>query len=227
MEIRPIAHIHTGYSEKFGIPRQSGLVEGTFARIVFEPEYRHPDALRGIDGYSYLWLIWDFSENHREGWNATVTPPRLGGKERMGVFATRSPFRPNPLGLSCVKLVSVENDDKDGGVLIVDGADMLDGTPIYDIKPYLPYADAHPDARGGFGEAHKDRQLNVTAGDEIRAVLEPELFETVCRLIAMDPRTAFIHDEERIWGLSYEGWNIRFKVAGNTALITEISRLTR
>ena len=219
MEIEAIAHIHTGFSEKFGIPRQSGLVEETEGRIVFEPAYRHPDAVRGIEQYSHLWLLWDFSENHRKGWNATVTPPKLGGKERVGVFASRSPFRPNSIGLSCVRLLAVEKDENDGAVLVVAGADMLDGTPIYDIKPYLPYADAHPEAKGGFGEENKDRLLKVEAGDEIKESLGTEMFAAVSRLIALDPRTAFIHDEERIWGIAYEGLNIRFTVSGETATI--------
>ncbi|MCR4586310.1 MAG: tRNA (N6-threonylcarbamoyladenosine(37)-N6)-methyltransferase TrmO [Lachnospiraceae bacterium] len=222
--MEPIAYIHTGYSEKFGIPRQSGLVWETVGRIVFEPSYRHPDAVRGIEQYSHLWLIWDFSENHRNGWNATVTPPRLGGKERVGVFASRSPFRPNPIGLSCVKLLDVLDDEKFGKVLIVGGADMLDGTPVYDIKPYLPYADSHPEAEGGFGEERKDRELTVTAGDEIKAGLGEEFYNTVSRLIAMDPRTAFIHDDKRVWGLCYEGVNVRFRVEGDTAVITEIDK---
>ncbi|MCR5118637.1 MAG: tRNA (N6-threonylcarbamoyladenosine(37)-N6)-methyltransferase TrmO [Lachnospiraceae bacterium] len=214
-----IAHIHTGFSEKFGIPRQSGLAEETVGRIVFEPAYRHPDAVRGIEQYSHLWLLWDFSENHRKGWNATVTPPKLGGKERVGVFASRSPFRPNSIGLSCVRLIAVEKDETAGSVLLVAGADMLDGTPIYDIKPYLPYADAHPEAKGGFGEENKDRLLKVEAADEIKESLGPGMFDTVSRLIALDPRTAFIHDEDRIWGIAYEGRNIRFTVSGETATI--------
>ncbi len=219
MEIEAIAHIHTGFSEKFGIPRQSGLAEETVGRIVFEPAYRHPDAVRGIEQYSHLWLLWDFSENHRKGWNATVTPPKLGGKERVGVFASRSPFRPNSIGLSCVRLIAVEKDETAGSVLLVAGADMLDGTPIYDIKPYLPYADAHPEAKGGFGEENKDRLLKVEAADEIKESLGPGMFDTVSRLIALDPRTAFIHDEDRIWGIAYEGRNIRFTVSGETATI--------
>ncbi len=225
MEIEAIAHIHTGFSEKFGIPRQSGLVEETVGRIVFEPAYRHPDAVRGIEQYSHLWLLWDFSENHRNGWNATVTPPKLGGKERVGVFASRSPFRPNSIGLSCVRLIGTEKDENDGTVLLVSGADMLDGTPIYDIKPYLPYADAHPDAKGGFGEENKDRLLKVEAADEIKESLGPEMFETVSRLIALDPRTAFIHDEDRIWGIAYEGLNIRFSVSGDTATVISCEKL--
>ena len=227
MEIEAIAHIHTGFSEKFGIPRQSGLVEEAVGRIIFEAPYRHPDAVRGIEQYSHLWLLWDFSENHRAGWNATVTPPRLGGRERVGVFASRSPFRPNSIGLSCVKLIGVEKDESAGFVLLVAGADLLDGTPIYDIKPYLPYADAHPEARGGFGEEIKARELEVTADEELRDKHDPKLYAAVCRLIAMDPRTAFIHDEERIWGLCYEGYNIRFKVTGDIARIIEISENTR
>ncbi len=222
MEIEAIAHIYTGFKEKFGIPRQSGLVERSRAEIVFEPKYRHPDAIRGIEQYSHLWLIWDFSENHREGWNATVTPPRLGGKERVGVFATRSPFRPNNLGLSCVSFEGIREDEKLGMVIVVGGADMLDKTPIYDIKPYLPYADAHPEALGGFGEAGKKHRLKADFATGVGDELDEDERECIRELVALDPRTAFIHDEERIWGIRYGVLNVRFKTAGDTAVITEI-----
>ena len=234
MEIQAIAHIHTDFPEKFGIPRQSGLVEAARGRIVFVPAFRQPDALRGMREYDYLWLIWDFSENHRQGWNATVAPPRLGGRERVGVFASRSPFRPNPLGLSCVKLEAVDEENCE---ILVSGVDMLDKTPILDIKPYLPYADAHPDARGGFADGTVKRELTVIfsgkgpdASEENaedmgkEALLTPEEYSAVADIIRQDPRTAFIHDEERIWGVSYGNLNVRFRVKGDVAEIVEIER---
>ncbi len=223
MEIRPIAKIYTDFPEKFGIPRQSGLAKGTQGRIVFLPEYRHPDALRGLSEYDYLWLIWDFSENHRDGWSATVTPPRLGGKERMGVFATRSPFRPNPIGLSCVKLEEIRSSQKEGEVILVSGVDLLDGTPIYDIKPYLPYTDAHPEAAGGFSDTTGQRKLTVEIPSELEEILRPELRETIRVLLSQDPRTAFIHDEERIWGMRYAEYNIRFTVSGDVLRVCEVT----
>ena len=222
MEIREIARIRTGFPEKFGIPRQSGLAEDAKGTIVFVPEYRHPDALRGLLSYSHLWLIWDFSENHREGWSATVTPPRLGGKERVGVFATRSPFRPNPLGLSCVKLEEIRHTKEDGDVIIVSGVDLLDNTPIYDIKPYLPYADSHPDASGGFTEMTREHILQVEIPPELEDGLGTELKKTIRELLRLDPRTAFIKDESRIWGISYEEFNIRFTVEGDLCRVCEI-----
>ena len=218
MNIEPIAHIYTGFPEKFGIPRQSGLVAGAMGRIVFEDGYRRPDALRGLEEYSHLWLIWDFSENHRKGWNATVAPPRLGGKERVGVFASRSPFRPNPLGLSCVRL---ERIDEDGSV-IVSGVDMLDGTPVYDIKPYLPYADSHPDAKGGFIDRVGFRQLNVAIPEELLEGVDEKTAAAIKDILKQDPRTRHIHDEERIWGISYGGYNIRFTVKDDELEVKEI-----
>ncbi|MCR5250788.1 MAG: tRNA (N6-threonylcarbamoyladenosine(37)-N6)-methyltransferase TrmO [Lachnospiraceae bacterium] len=221
MEIEAIAHIHTGFPEKFGIPRQSGLVEEAEGRIVFVPKYRQPDALRGIREYDYLWLIWDFSENHRTEWCATVAPPRLGGRERVGVFASRSPFRPNPLGLSCVKIREV---DEEACEITVSGVDMLDGTPIYDIKPYLPYADAHPEARGGFSDVTKEHALSIRIPAELEEKLTPEERAAVTGILKQDPRTAFIHDEERVWGVSYGALNVRFRVRGGEAEICEITR---
>ncbi len=222
MEITPIAYIHTGFTEKFGIPRQSGLVPEALGVIEFVPEYRHPDALRGIEEYSHLWLIWDFSKNHRNGWSATVTPPRLGGKERRGVFATRSSFRPNPLGLSCVKLEKVEVTEDCGTVLHVSGVDLLDGTPIYDIKPYLPYADAVANARGSFGEQYSDRKLTVEFPAELEEQLPEELRGAVRDILSCDPRTAYIQDPERIWGVAYAGYNIRFTVQDMVCRVVEV-----
>ncbi len=222
MNIEPIAHIHTDFSEKFGIPRQSGLVPDALGRIIFEPAYRHPDALRGLEEYDYLWLIWDFSKNHRAEWSATVAPPRLGGDVRMGVFATRSSFRPNSLGLSCVKLCSIEEDEKYGQVITVSGVDLLDQTPIYDIKPYLPYADAHPEAAGGFTSITLPKQLQVVFPPELEAQLPPDLRQAVRDILKEDPRTAYIHDEQRIWGVAYGGYNIRFQVAGDVLTVREV-----
>ena len=214
-DIRPIAHIRTDFPDKFGIPRQSGLLDMLESRIVFLPEYRVPEALRGIGEWSHLWLIWQFSEAIREEWSPTVRPPRLGGNTRVGVFATRSPFRPNPRGLSCVKLVRVE-----GGDLIVTGADMVDGTPIYDIKPYLPYADAHPDARGGFAEAVFGEKLSVDFPPELLARLPEAKRAAAVRLLAEDPRPAVrAKDTERIFGLRFAGFEIKFRVAGDVLTV--------
>jgi len=208
-EIRPIAHIRTDFPDKFGIPRQSGLLDMLESRIVFLPEYRVPEAIRGIGEWSHLWLIWQFSEAIREEWSPTVRPPRLGGNTRVGVFATRSPFRPNPLGLSCVKLSRVEGCD-----LIVTGADMVDGTPIYDIKPYLTYADAHPDARGGFAEAVFGEKLAVDFPPELLARLPEAKRDAAVKLLAEDPRPAVrAKDTDRIFGLRFAGYEIKFRVA--------------
>ncbi len=214
-----IAHIETGFVEKFGIPRQSGLAPDTIGRIVFEPEFRHPDAIKGIEEYDYLWLLFIFSENVREKWNATVTPPKLGGKERRGVFATRSPFRPNPIGLSCVRLEKVTADEKYGQTLIVSGADLLNGTPIVDIKPYIPYADSHPGVRGGFGESLSDRKFRVIFPDELKELIPAEYRNAVVQILEQDPRPAFIHDEERVWGVFYYDYNIRFTVYGDVITV--------
>ena len=224
VKLKTIAHIRTDFPEKFGIPRQSGLVKGLKGRIVFESEYRNPDAIRGIEGFSHLWLIWGFSEvkQDEDKWCATVAPPRLGGRKRMGVFATRSPFRPNPIGLSSVKLEGVEYDKKLGCVLVVSGVDMLDGTPIYDIKPYLPYADVHEDSVGGFGDEVKEHRLEVVISPELMDKIPEEERENVIQILMEDPRTAFIHDKEREWGISYGRINVRFKVVGNVLTVTQI-----
>ena len=205
-----IAHIYNGFEEKFGIPRQSGIVM-VRSRIVFEKEYRNPDALRGIEEFSHLWLIWKFSESEREGFSPTVRPPRLGGNRRMGVFATRSPFRPNPIGLSSVRLLGVEHTEAEGAVLIVEGADLLSGTPIYDIKPYLAYADAHPDATGGFADAVREYRAEVDFPSHLRDGLTPEQMETVLALLRHDPRPSYKSgDEERVFHLTYDGIEIDF-----------------
>ena len=225
MELKVIAKIYTGFPEKFGIPRQSGLVEGLMGKIVFEPAYRTPEALRGIEGFSHLWLIWGFSKVTRRGWSATVAPPRLGGKQKMGVFATRSPFRPNPVGLSSVRLVRVEQDEKLGAVLWVSGIDMLDGTPIYDIKPYLPYSDCHADALGGFGETVKDHALQVVFPKELADQLSASELDNVIAILEQDPRTAYIQDDEREWGVTYNGYNVLFHVVGECLTVCGVEQV--
>ena len=224
MELKIIAHIRTDFPEKFGIPRQSGIVKGLMGKIVFTPEYRNPDALRGMEGFSHLWIIWGFSQvKQEEGkWCSTVAPPRLGGRKRMGVFATRSPYRPNPIGLSSVKLERIEFDKSLGHVIWVSGIDMLDKTPIYDIKPYLPYADSHSDAVGGFGDEVKSHRLRVIISDELMERIPEKERKNVIEILEGDPRTAFIHDEERVWGVSYGSINIKFTVSGNELRVAEI-----
>lgn len=220
-----IAHIRTDFPTKFGIPRQSGLVEELTGEIIFEPEYRQPEAFRGIEEYSHLWLLWEFSEAKREHWSATVKPPRLGGKTRMGVFATRSPFRPNPIGLSCVRLVRVRRDEALGIVLVVAGVDLMDGTPIYDIKPYLPYADAHPEARGGFGDRVKDRALDVVFPDELLVRLPEEKRAGAVAFLRQDPRPAVHKDPQRLYKIAYAGYDIHFTVREGTLGVSDVIRL--
>lgn len=217
-----IAHIHSDFPTKFGIPRQSGIVENLVSRIVFEPEYRNPDALRGIDGYSHLWLIWQFSEAVRKDWSPTVRPPRLGGNTRMGVFATRSPFRPNPIGLSSVKLVGIEETEKEGSVLLVAGADLMDGTPIYDIKPYLPFTDSHPDAVGGFSDPVRERSLQVEYPDALTGRLPEDKWEALLGILAHDPRPSYQHDPERVYGMAFAGIEVKFKVDGDKLTLLDI-----
>ena len=221
-QMKVIAHIHSDFTEKFGIPRQSGLVEELKAAIVFEPEFRNPDALRGLEGFSHLWLIWQFSKAVRQEWSPTVRPPRLGGNERMGVFATRSPFRPNPIGLSCVKLDGVELHPELGPVIHVAGADLLDGTPIYDIKPYLPYADCKPDAVGGFAAAPKEATLQVMCPDELLARVPTDRRAALLGVLAQDPRPSYQNDPEREYGMGFAGYNVRFTVEQETLTVHEI-----
>ena len=225
MEMKPIAYIHNDYTAKFGIPRQSGLVEQVESTIVFEPEYRNADALRGIEGYSHLWLVWIFSEAIRETWSPTVLPPRLGGKTRMGVFATRSPFRPNPIGLSSVKLLGVELHTKVGPVIHVAGADLMDGTPILDIKPYLPYTDSHPDAIGGFADPVRDYALEVVFPEEWMAQVPQRLREPVLGLLAQDPRPSYQNDPERVYGVAFGGYDFRFRVDNGVLTVCEVEKL--
>ena len=210
-----IARMHSDFDQKFGIPRQSGLVEELESTIVFEPEFRNPDALRGLEGFSHLWIVWEFSKARREGWSPTVRPPRLGGNQRLGVFATRSPFRPNPIGLSCVKLVGVEQTEEHGWVIRVAGADLLNGTPIYDVKPYLPYADCKPEAIGGFASAPKEATLTVHIPEEFVEKIPAEKREAVRGVLAQDPRPSYQDDPERVYGMGFGGMEIKFKVDGD------------
>ena len=212
ISIQVIARMRSDFATKFGIPRQSGLVEELRSTIVFEPEFRNADALRGIEGFSHLWIIWQFSEAVRTGWSPTVRPPRLGGNTRMGVFATRSPFRPNNLGLSCVKLLGVEETAEHGFVLHVGGADLMDGTPIFDIKPYVPYADAHPEAVGGFTDTADAFLLDVAFPDALLAILPAEKRQAAISVLSHDPRPSYQRKPDRIYGLTFAGYDIRFTV---------------
>ena len=220
MELTPIAYIRSDFSEKFGIPRQSGLVEELTAAVVFEPEYRDPSAFRGLEGFSHLWLIWEFSRSR--GWSPTVRPPRRGGNKRLGVFATRSPFRPNPLGLSCVRLVEVRQDRALGPVLVVAGADLLDGTPIYDVKPYLPYADCKPDAVGGFAAQPKGADLTVDCPPVLLDRVPEDKRSALLAVLAQDPRPQYQDDPERVYGMAFAGLEVKFQVAGERLTVTEI-----
>ena len=220
-EIRPIAHMVSDFPEKFGIPRQAGVVKELESVVVFEPEYRDPEALRGIEGFSHLWLIWQFSESVTETFSPTVRPPRLGGNVRMGVFATRSPFRPNSLGLSCVELERAENRPGLGTVLVVRGADLMDGTPIFDIKPYIPYADAHPDARSGFAP-DAGQTLNVRIPDELLLKVPESKREALRGVLANDPRPRYQKDPDRVYALDFAGLTVRFSVLGGELTVSEI-----
>lgn len=217
-----VARIHTDFPEKFGIPRQSGLVPSLRGEIHFEGEFRNPDAIRGIEEYSHLWLLWGFSRAKRDTVNLTAAPPRLGGKERKGIFATRSPFRPNSIGLSSVRLEEVRYEKSGEPVLIVSGADLLDGTPIYDIKPYLPYTDSHPEARGSFGEAHKEDGITVIFPQELKRQLPEDLQKTVFEVLSQDPRAAYNKKPDYIYGMNFAGYDIRFTVKDNILVVKEI-----
>ena len=221
--LKVIARLRCDFPTKFGLPRQSGLNDALKGKIVFEPAYRNPDAVRGIEAYSHLWLIWGFSVPEKESWSATVRPPRLGGNERVGVFATRSPFRPNPLGLTLVKLEGVDRQDGTCA-LLVSGADMMDGTPIYDIKPYLPYADSRQDASGGFGERMKDYRLRVIADEALLRPIPPEKRPALIAALEGDPRPAYQHDPTRVYGFLYAAFDVRFTVEGDTLTVVEILR---
>lgn len=216
-----IAYMHSDFPTKFGIPRQSGLVDDLTAQVIFTPPYRNPDALRGLEEFSHIWLIWGFSETAAEGWRPTVRPPRLGGNRRTGVFATRSPFRPNALGLSCVRLREIRQT-RDGSVLVVTGADLMDGTPIYDIKPYLPYADAHPEASGGFTSRHAWTPLAVTCPPALWERVPPDKREGLMGALAQDPRPSYHDDPRRLYGMSFAGLEVRFTVSEGRLTVQDV-----
>lgn len=219
-----IARIRSDFSQKFGIPRQSGLVPSLEATVVFEPEYRNADALRGLEGFSHLWLLWEFSESVGHPWSPTVRPPRLGGNARMGVFATRSPFRPNPIGLSCVRLKAIRTEPALGTVLDITGADLLDGTPIFDIKPYIPYADAHPDAVGGFAQAAPP-PLHVECAPMLLQALPEARRAALLGVLAQDPRPSYQDDPERLYSMQFAGFDVRFRVSEGTLTVVQLEPL--
>lgn len=220
--MRVIARIHSDFSSKFGVPRQSGLVDALESTLVFEPEFRNPDALRGLEGFSHLWLVWVFDQAIRENWSPTVRPPRLGGNQRMGVFATRSPFRPNPIALSSVKLAGIEQTAEFGSVLKIRGADLMDGTPILDIKPYIPYADSHPDAMGGFASAPAGETLDVIIPPELVAIVPENRREALRGVLAQDPRPHYQDDPERVYGFGFAGMEVKFSVNGTRLTVVDI-----
>ena len=222
INVKIIARIYTEFDEKFGIPRQSGLVGETVGRIVFEPEYRIPEALRGIDGYSHLWILWQFSEAVRDTWSPTVRPPRLGGNKRMGVFATRSPYRPNPIGLSSVRLLGVEHTESEGDVLIVGGADILSGTPIYDVKPYLAFTDSHPEAVGGFADEVYGYEIEVVIPEDMMARLSQDEAKKLAAILREDPRPSYKSEDEREYGMKFSGKEIKFKYENSKLIVTNI-----
>lgn len=222
MEMKVIAHIRSDFPTKFGIPHQSGRIQELKADIIFEPEYRNHEAFRGLEEYTHIWLIWEFSQAVRKEWSPTVRPPRLGGNVRMGVFATRSPFRPNPIGLSSVRLESVEFSEKYGPVLHVSGADLMDGTPIYDIKPYLAYVDSHSEAAGGFTDQIQDHNLKVEFPEELLKKIPVEKREALLAVLANDPRPGYQKDPERKYGMSFGSWDIQFKVDGEQLWVLNV-----
>ena len=225
VNIQIIARMRSDFATKFGIPRQSGLVEELRSTIVFEPEFRNPDALRGIEDFSHLWIIWQFSEAVRTGWSPTVRPPRLGGNARMGVFATRSPFRPNNLGLSSVKLLGVEHTAEFGTVLHVGGADLMDGTPIFDVKPYIPYGDSHPDATGGFTDTAGDFLLRVNFPADLLAILPEDKRDAAKAVLSHDPRPSYQRKPDRVYGLTFAGFDIRFRVEEDTLTVVSVDKV--
>ncbi len=232
MELKTIAKIRTDFPAKFGLPRQSGIVGELCGTIVFEPEYRNPEALRGLEGYSHLWIIWGFSENFASAksgrdhpWSPTVRPPRLGGNRRVGVFSTRSPNRPNKIGLSCVRLADIVYDGENAPMIRVAGIDMMDGTPIYDIKPYLPYVDSHPDARGGFAAEHVDDNLDVEFPEELLKRIPEDKRDALLGVLEQDPRPSYHSDETREYGFEFAGFEIKFTVSGTTANVHDVVKL--
>lgn len=224
MEIKPIAFIKTDFKEKFGIPRQSGIIENICGEIVFEKQFRHPDALRGIEEYSHLWLIFDFTQNHRTQFSPTVRPPRLGGNTRVGVFATRSPFRPNNLGLSCVKLEGIKHDETQGDILIVSGVDLLDNTPIYDIKPYIPYCDCKPQAKGSFSDEFKDYKIDVLYDENVFLGVEKSVKENIINIISQNPKPAYKQDKKE-YKFLFSDYEITFEITGEKAVILKIENV--
>lgn len=224
MQIEPIAYIKTNFKEKFGIPRQSGIVEEIKGEIIFEKQFRNPDAIRGLEEYSHLWLIFDFSQNHRDNWSPTVRPPRLGGNKRVGVFATRSPFRPNNLGLSCVKLEEIKNDEKNGLTLIVSGVDLLDNTPIYDIKPYIPYCDCKISAKGSFSDEFKDYKINVLYDEKIFNNIDDDTKNQIIKIIEQDPKPAYKQDKKE-YKFLFSNYEICFEIFSDTAKILKIEKI--
>ena len=223
-QVKVIAHIRSDFAEKFGVPRQSGLVDALEASIVFTPPYRSPDALRGLEDFSHLWLIWQFSEAVRDKWSPTVRPPRLGGNQRLGVFATRSPFRPNPIGLSCVRLAGIDLHTPEGPVITVAGADLMDGTPIYDIKPYLSYADCRPEALGGFAPAPAGARLAVDIPSELLARVPEDKLAALTGVLSQDPRPSYQHDPERVYGMAFAGLEVRFQVEEDRLKVISVER---
>lgn len=224
-QLKTIAKVRTDFPTKFGIPRQSGLVDGLKGQIVFEPEYRNPDALRGLEDFSHLWILWGFSEAVREKWSPTVRPPRLGGNTRMGVFATRSPFRPNPIGLSCVKLDGIVVDERLGSVLEVSGVDMMDGTPVYDIKPYLPQADCYPEAKGGFAERTKEYRLQVDIPECWLEKIPARQRDVLREVLAQDPRPSYQNDGNRVYGMEFGGMEIKFTVQEGVLTVCQVENM--
>lgn len=223
LTLKIIARIRNDYTEKFGIPRQSGLVNSIKSKIIFEPEYRVREAFRGLEGYSHLWIIWQFSENGREEWSPTVRPPKLGGNKRMGVFATRSPFRPNPIGMSAVRLEEIDLHCPDAPVLTVSGADLMNNTPILDIKPYLPYSDAYPEASAGFALQIKEGNLKVEISEDLQRQIPPEKLQALTEILSQDPRPAYKEDSDREYTMAFGKLQVSFKVERGTAIVTKIS----
>lgn len=224
--MKRIAIIRTDFPTKFGIPRQSGLIDELKGTVIFEPEYRNPDALRGLEEFSHIWLLWEFSETVGSEWSTTVRPPKLGGNIRKGVFATRSPFRPNSIGLSSVRLEEIEHTEKYGTVLHVSGADLMDGTPIVDIKPYIPYADCHPDASGGFSKDSCSPKLDVIFPEKLKEKVPADRLSALIQVLSLDPRPAYQNDPERIYGFGFAGKEIKFKVNENTLTVCDVYDLT-
>lgn len=220
--MKAIAHIYTDFKTKFGLPRQSGLIEEISGKIVFEKQYRDENAFRGLEDFSHIWLLWEFSQSKRESWSPTVRPPLLGGNKRIGVFATRSPFRPNPIGLSCVRLEKIDFTKDEGPVLYVKGSDLMNGTPIYDIKPYLPYCDSRPDAVGGFTEDLGERRLRVEISEELLGRVPESKRRELLQVLGGDPRPSYQSDPERVYGFSFADMEVKFKVSGGTLTVVEI-----